>query len=511
MLFQKRFSTMARNVTTEADALELIEKEIKAREKKRLWEFYHPDRDGALWDFLCYFDSTTFNKDTESARKVIADAVQDVITGKTEKLMINCPPRTGKSYIVSIACAYALAYYRDESIMRNTGSATLAEEFSGQIREWIEDERFQNVFTDLHLNKKKKAREGWSIGKNMRSNYRGTGVDGTITGFGYSMIGILDDTIRKPSECTVTNLESQWRFFISVQRTRRENNIRFGGRKASEVIIATRWDPEDISGRLLDSPEAKKWKIINMKALVPNIYDPNAKSFCEAIYTTEELKDSLQTQKKTGTLGLFMALFQQEPMSQSGQLFQKDIMSFYKKSDLHDEKPIAKYMVIDYANKGSDFFSAPIIYQYSDGYYMVDCVFTQDDINKTHPQIIAKILEHRPNILQCETNAGGQLYVENLKRDIASLGIVMPEIREKYQTTNKETRILASAGQIMQNIKFLVDTDQHEQYNAFMMNLFAYAKDIRNAHDDAPDSLEQFISMINFGGFSATTIGGKRK
>lgn len=497
---------MARNVETQEEIVKRLIEEKTERERKKLYDFYHPDREGSTWDWCCYMVPKEYNERTKPARKPIADAIQDFMTGKIENLILNCPPGSGKSLTVSLGIAQWFAYYPDESVIRNSFESSLARNFSKHIRGFINSKKFKAV-SKTRLKKDNKSAEEWSLNDRDLNNYSCGGIMGNTTGRRFNGVGILDDPIKDSSYCTPSNLDYQWGWYQDVLDSRGVYNERFG-RNAGIIIINTRWHIDDIAGKLL-ALEPERWTHIKIKALVPDVYDPNAKSYCEAIISTEELHRKLKNYKATGRLANFLAVYQQEPISESGQLFPKDTLDTFKRSDIRNKIPLAKYIVIDYANKGDDFFSAPVIYQYDDGYYMVDCVFSQDDVKKVHPQIIKKIRDHRPNIVGAETNAGGQLYVENLRKDLNEVVDIMPEIREKYQTSNKETRILASAGQIIQNIKFLVDTEQDEMYNAFMVNLTTYSKSGRNAHDDAPDSLEQFISMLNLGGMSSFVAGRK--
>ena len=497
-----------RNVQTPEEILKKINDEIAERERQENYEFYHPDRDGSTWDWCCYFVPKEYNEKTMSARKPIADTLQLFLQGKIENLILNCPPGSGKSLTVSLMLVQWFAYYPTETVIRNSFEKSLAMNFSSHIKSFINSKKFKAV-SKVRLTKGNNSKEEWSLDGSGLNNYFCGGIGGNTTGRRFNGVGILDDPIKDSSYCTPSNLEYQWGWYQDVLDSRGVYNERFG-RNAGIIIINTRWHKDDIAGKLLEL-EPERWTHVKINALIPDIYDPNAKSYCEAVISTSELKRKLKNYKATGRLANFLAVYQQEPISESGQLFPKENLKTYTKKDLIGRMPIAKYIVIDYANKGSDFFSAPVIYQYSDGYYMVDCVFSQDDVKNVHPQLIKKIRTHKPNIIGAETNSGGQLYVENLRKDLVGVMDVLPEIREKYQTSNKETRILACAGQIMENIKFLVDTEQDEQYNAFIMNLVTYAKNAKNAHDDAPDSLEQFISMLNLGGMSSFVAGNNRK
>ena len=88
-------------------------------------------------------------------------------------------------------------------------------------------------------------------------------------------------------------------------------------------------------------------------------------------------------------------------------------------------------------------------------------------------------------MMRFESNNGGKLFAQNVAEDVETL------IDWKTTTSNKETRILIDSGWIKKNIVFLAEGEypKHSDYARFMENLTKYVKGIKNAHDDAPDSL----------------------
>lgn len=288
-------------------------------------------------------------------------------------------------------------------------------------------------------------------------------------------------------------------------KPRREMNERLG-KKCGIIVIGTRWHKDDLIGRFL-ATEGDQWENIEVKALTPSIDDKNAKSFCEEIYTTDELKEMVRSARATGTLFSFMALYQQRPTDLEGSLFTESLLKTFSMQDLDGRVYTKTTFHIDFANKGKDFFSMPIVSEYErvngsgTDKYLVDCIFDQSDITVTLPKVIEKIIKYLPSQINIEVNNGGDVFVQNLKDEIDKLDIpVKPRITENFQTRNKETKILASVGDIIENIYFLLDNERHPEYNAFMLNLTTYSKSGRNEHDDAPDSLADLMRILKVSG-----------
>lgn len=111
---------------------------------------------GAKDNFVlfCYY----YNYDFFKARpflKEIAQAFQEVADGEIKTLSVSLPPRAGKSYITTLFCAWILGKYPEESVMRNTCSARLAEKLSYDARDVVKSEKFAKVFPHVTLSKDK--------------------------------------------------------------------------------------------------------------------------------------------------------------------------------------------------------------------------------------------------------------------------------------------------------------------------------------------------------------------
>src|SRR6202042_116166 len=91
---------------------------------------------------------------------------------------------------------------------------------------------------------------------------KAVGLRGTITGRGADVL-IIDDYIKEPREAMSHNyLEGLWNWFVTVGRTRLEPG-------AVVIIVATRWVPNDLHGRIerLEARRTKKsYKSIRIQA-----------------------------------------------------------------------------------------------------------------------------------------------------------------------------------------------------------------------------------------------------
>lgn len=405
--------------------------------------------------------------------KIIADAFQEVAEGKVIELAVSMPPRAGKSYITSLFCAWMLGKYPDGSIMRNSYAAKLAEKFSKDIRDGIIPSlKYKKVFPGVIV---KGAIDNWCINSNTQPAYFCAGVGGPITGFGCKTIAILDDPIKNIEEAlSETVIGNVWNWYTSTHLSRLETGC-------PEIHIATRWTRKDPIGHLTDlESEAYKpsVKVINIPAL-----DEQGNSFCEEVKTTAEY----HSMKKITEDFIWEAEFMQHPIEAKGLLFPIEQLKRFTMKDLATKKADGVVGFTDTADKGEDYLASPIGRKYGEYTYITDVVFTQDGVEVTEPLVAQMIIDTKCDVMRIESNNGGYGFIRNVRNLIK--GKSHCSIVAENQSTNKETRMLMSAGYVKEYFYFRSDYEPGSDYDKFMRQLTSYVKMGKNKHDDAPDSI----------------------
>ncbi len=448
-----------------------------------------------VWEFCLYYDFDFFSK--RSFLKLIAYSFQWVLQGENtpnhikeyvkkeiaannfyyngetpKKIALSLPPRAGKSYTISVCCAWAMGKHPKESIMRNACTERLYNKFSYDTRDIIRKESFQDVF-DVKLADDKQAVGGWNTQESKQVGYFGAGVGGTIIGFGASLLAITDDLYKSMEHALSPNtIEKVRRWKESAHDTRLE-----GGCK--EIDIGTRWSNSDIIGETEENNEYDI--IIRVPALANNV------SFCNDVKTTDEY---LAIKNKLSDF-MWMAMYQQEPIEVEGVLFQKNKLNYFKLSEFNKDNVTSKIGVVDVADDGVDYFSFPIVNKAGDKWYLVDVIYTQDNLEVTKPISLAKIEDNGLDYVKVETNSQGKDYYRYLKANVTNT-----TTRGVWSVQNKETRILMQAGWIMDNVVFRSDYAPGSDYDLFMISLTRYMKMIKNQKDDAADSLAALAQFI---------------
>ncbi len=426
--------------------------------------------------YFCNVLSPAFYKKERQFLKDLCNELQEFYFSDDDVLVLNVPPRHGKSFTGGHLAQWLFGINPDEKIMTGSYNETLSTVFSKQVRNSIQEIKADEnrvVYSDIFPNTRIQHGDGamnlWSL-EGQYNNYLATSPTGTATGFGASLL-IIDDLIKRSEEAFNANvLEGHWRWFVDTMLSRLEKN-------GKVIIIMTRWHSDDLAGRALrELPELGfKLRHINMKAV-----QKDGTMLCDGILSKKEYE------KRTGAMSpeIAAANYQQKPIDIKGRL--------YRSFKTYDELPsnvvrIGSYT--DTADTGKDYL-ASFIYAETKGKeaYILDVIYTKDSMEITEPLLAKKLHEHKVNLSIVESNSGGRGYgrsVERILRDKYNSN--KTKFDYLHQSKNKEARILSNATWVMDHIYFPPNwrhkwPDLHEA-------LTTYQKEGKNKHDDAPDAL----------------------
>jgi len=269
-----------------------------------------------LYAFAQYINPDYIESDF--AEKVCAalDAfLIDMEAGRRPVLVLGAPPQHGKSQLVSrYLPAYALGRYPDMRIGGLSYAFPLATSMNRDVQRIMMDDPYRRLFTQTKLNDrravtleveaKRNSEEFEVVGR--RGYYIGQGVGGPLTGKSLDL-GIIDDPIKNAQEAMSQTIKDRlWEWYISTFLTRLSKN---GG----QIIMATRWCVDDLSGRIIDRyPQAK---VLMFKAI-----SDDGKALVPELHPIEKLEET------KATLGprYWEAMYQQSPTIQDGGTFRPE-------------------------------------------------------------------------------------------------------------------------------------------------------------------------------------------
>lgn len=434
----------------------------------------------SFYDF-CKVAAPDFYKPNRIYLKNLCEEIQDFLFSDDEILVINAPPRHGKSRTASLACDWLFGKKPDTQVMIGTYNETLSQTFSKQVRDLIATEAFDEkviVYSDIFPNISIKQGDGavtmWSI-NGQYASYLATSPTGTATGFG-ARVMIIDDLIKSAEEANNANvLQKHWEWFAGTMISRLEENGKI-------IIIMTRWHTDDLAGRALEHFKDKKLRHINLQAELED-----GSMLCSEILS----KESYEAKKRTMGADIASANYQQIPINIKGKLYTS--FKTYEETPTFEE--IKSYC--DTADEGADYLCNIIYGTYKHEAYLLDVYYTQAGMEVTEPEVAQRLTEYEVATALIESNNGGRGFARAVESILKTKRNYSTVVRWFHQSKNKKARILTKSNWIMEHMYFPVNWK--DKWPEFYDAMNKYQKTGKNLHDDGPDTAtgvaEQFETV----------------
>jgi phage terminase large subunit-like protein len=294
--------------------------------------------------FFCQylFKETTRRKLIERAyQKQITDKLNDVVSGKIKRLIINMPPRLGKTelavrqfipygFSINPQCRFIHLSYSDELALGNSAAA----------KEYIMSDGYQKLW-NVGIKKDAKAKKKWDTIAG--GGVYATSTGGQITGFGAGGV-LYDDAEDLATEIAELEILSKTKFagaliiddphkvedsFSEVKLgkdiRRWEDTIknRLNSPDVPIIIIMQRLHESDLCGHVIENSHYT-WDILTLKGLTDE-----GVSICENVISTAQLLFDKKNNPR-----YFSAQYQQEPAPLDGNLIKREYLKIIPKQYL---------------------------------------------------------------------------------------------------------------------------------------------------------------------------------
>nr|WP_314460704.1 phage terminase large subunit [uncultured Clostridium sp.] len=427
--------------------------------------------------FYCNLKAPDFYKEDRQYLLDLCNGFQDFIESDDEVLIVNEPPRHGKSRTAGLLVEWVLGKDQSQKIMTGSYNETLSTMFSKNVRNDIQEVKadqskivFSDVFPGVRIKQGDGAMNLWSL-EGGYNNYLATSPTGTATGFGASLL-IIDDLIKNAEEANnELTKEKHWSWFTDTMLSRLEE----GGKI---IIIMTRWASDDLAGRALQhfKEAGAKVRHICMKALInPETHE----MLCPEVLSYK----SYQAKIKAMGPDIASANYQQEPIDLKGKLYTN--FKTYS-GELPEFKEIRNYT--DTADTGEDYLcSINYAVTFANEAYILNILYTKEPMEITEPAAAEMLYADEVDVSKIESNNGGRSFARNVERILQEkFDYNHTTIKWFHQSKNKQARIYSNSAWVMQHIYYPEDWRNRwpDYYNA--MN--RYQREGQNKHDDAPDA-----------------------
>lgn len=413
------------------------------------------------------------------ALKYIADIIQATIARGGGRLIINIPPRHGKSELISRWLpTWFLDWYPHKNVILTSYGDSLAANYGRKVR----DELQGNELTWTELGNKQLVTD-WRTahGGGMRT----AGVGGPILGFGSDLF-LIDDPYKNKAEAfNETYRERLKEWFNSTAYSRLEPN-------ATVILIMQRWHHEDLSGYLMNEHE-DDWVQVRLPALAETdeeegIVDPLGRAAGESLVPERYNEETLGKIKRAVGSVFWSGMYQQRPSPAEGNIILRDWMEYYMRYPPNIRRVVVSWDM-SFKKTGKSWCVGQAWYQKGSQHWMLD----QERFKAGFTEALQRMVRFHNSCTGRWANVHETL-IEEAANGIGIIDTVrgkMPRVKGVKATTSKIERLSNAApsiecGDVLLPDKRIATFD----VEGLVDELVAFP----NGPDDQCDSLSQYIN-----------------
>lgn len=445
----------------------------------------------------------------------VIQGIQDLIDDKLDLLVLNCPPRSGKTTIGLFLQVLLGGMCPDESILGAGHSVGLIQSFYSEIMNIIDGEeyRYHEIFPNNKIVNKSAEYLYLDLNKAKRFHtYNYVSIEAGGTGkVQAERLLYCDDLVKDVEQANNPDrLEKLYYNYTGTIKDRKIQRLCKDGvyRPCPEIHINTPWSLHDVTSRVVRNAEEDDMSRVRIVS-VP-CYDENGESNFMYDYgkgfNTKYYRDMEIAEDPV----IFSAKYLMQPVERDGLVFNKDNLSFY--NELPSEEPDRIVAYADVSHGGDDYFSLPVGYVYGNEVYIEKVLFRNkfggDDYIRPYVKNI--VMDNNVSRFGIEKNNGGDFFATLVEKDLKENNYHCNITTHNVPTNKRKLdRILGCQNEIKgiasesntYRIYFknpdLIKGDK--DYMDAMHNLYSWNQNpsMQNKqHDDFPDSLAGLITNV---------------
>lgn len=465
------------------------------------------------------FIKTNFPIKIRNDRHFIIKSIDDCGINK-----VNCIQVEGGMYLAGLELvpthnsqgssrhlpAFMLGNFPDTKMIICSYAATIAKDFNRDVQRLIDSDKYRGLFPEIILNGSNVVTVANNYLRNSdvfeivnhTGSLRVVGRGGALTSKTADVM-IFDDLYKDSQEANSPQIrQGAWDWYTKVARTRLHND-------SQQLIVFTRWHPDDIIGKIIESEDVVVirswsdidkvpfggWALVNFEAIkmgAPTEIDPREPG--EPLWPERHSLDKLEGIRAIDAVG-FQCLFQGDPGSAEGKLYQP-FKYWVEKADWGQYVRSGCY--VDVADEGDDYLFAATydIYKSENKIWnehnkrfepllfalITDIIFTDESTEVTTVTVPRLINTNGAQKVWVESNNGGSQFEKTIKKKVRALTVPF------YQGTNKESRVVTNAPFVNQHI--IMPLGWESRYPKFYNHLTNFLRKFdANEHDDDADGL----------------------
>ena len=407
-----------------------------------------------------------------------------VLQGEVKRLIINVPPRSGKSVVASVAWPmFLMGHAPTKRLICVSHTESLARDFSVSRRAVATSAWYQRLFPGMRLDSPRPR------DLELRTTERGyvlaAGVGGAILGRGADVI-VVDDPIKGLAALSKAERRRVAEFFDNTLITRLNDK-----RAGAIVLIMQRLHQDDLVGHVLERGD---WEVVSLPALAPDLTrhalssrpgHVHVRQPGDLLHAQREPRDVLEQMRRAQGSLVFEAQYQQSPTPADGAVIRRDWLRWYDRAPSRFERTIVSWDTASTLGEDSDFSVGSVWGAIGTDYYLIDLKRGRF----IYPELRRSVLElselHCANATVIEdTELGRALY-----QDLRTSANFRTLLRTPF--FDKEARLLAQSARFESGQVHL--PRETPWIGAYVEELLAFPN---GRHDDQVDSTSQALAYL---------------
>jgi predicted phage terminase large subunit-like protein len=415
--------------------------------------------------------------------QAIAYALERIHQGEDKRLVINLPPRSLKSLIVSVAfAAFVLGHDPSKRIIVISYGADLAGKHASDFRTIVESDWYRRAFRKMRI-----ARSVEDMVETTAHGFRmSTTVLGALTGLGGDII-ILDDPQKAVDAQSEANRKKLKEWFSNTLLSRLDDK-----KNGAIVVVMQRVHADDLCEHLWAT--SGDWAALSLPAIAEadEVIQIGSSEFHhrkagEALHAEREPVEILKAlQHEIGSY-IFAAQYQQNPVSPDGGMIKPEWIQYYDPALLPPLKSRGK-MIHSWdtgAKPGEqNSWSACTVWLITpEDYYLVHA----ERCRCNFPDLLRKAKElaerYKPSEVLVEDASTGIALAQELSNSLRATVKAVPVERDKISRLYlQQAKFEAGRVHVPRGASFLPE---------LLAELFAFP---HGKHDDQVDSITQALN-----------------
>ncbi len=413
----------------------------------------------------------------------IAEALRKIEAGEVTRLIINVPPRSGKSTLVSVAfTAWLLGHDPRLKIICVSYSESLAKVHASAFRNVVKTDWYRRAFPRFQI-----ARGGdrsvESITTERGFRYA-VSIAGPVMGRGADLI-IADDALSPEAALSDAVRLRELNFWDTAHRTRLNDK-----QKGAFIHVSQRLHQDDLVGHVLSSGD---WEHLLIPAIAPEakrypisptaFYDRKVDEVLDPIREPREALDEMR--RAIGSMQ-FSAQYMQEPVPPEGNLVHRAWLRFYDEEPPEFQTLVATWDTASTIEETSSYSVGMLWGSVGSDYYLLEVMRGRYETPNLRRKIIEFNAAWEPDATLIEDTELGRSLQQELRRTEHLRALLR---RPRY---DKQARLLAQLARFEAGQVHL--PKEAPWLSCYVDELLAFP---RSKHNDQVDATSQVLDYFS--------------